>query len=94
MSLRFVWDKRKATANTRKHGVTFEEAASVFGDDLSLTIADTEHSSAEEERFLILGRSSLARLLVVAFCERDGDTIRVISARRATQNERLDYERS
>jgi uncharacterized protein len=90
MALRFRWDPRKAAANVRKHGVTFEEAATVFGDPLSLTIADPD-PSGEEQRFLVLGLSSRRRLLVVAHSER-GDAVRIISARRVTRRERRTYE--
>jgi uncharacterized protein len=90
MALRFRWDPRKAAANVRKHGVTFEEAATVFADPLSLTIADPDHSG-EEQRFLVLGLSSRRRLLVVAHSER-GDAVRIISARRVTRRERRTYE--
>jgi uncharacterized DUF497 family protein len=90
MALRFRWDPRKAAANVRKHGVTFEEAATVFGDRLSVTIADPDHS-ADEQRFLLLGLSNRRRLLVVAHSER-GESIRIISARRVTRRERRTYE--
>ncbi|MBI4513722.1 MAG: BrnT family toxin [Gemmatimonadetes bacterium] len=88
--MRFEWDPRKGRTNVAKHGVSFEEAATVFGDPLSLTIADPDHSEAEQ-RFLVLGLSHRSRLLVVAFAERE-DTIRIISARRATRRERKQYE--
>lgn len=89
MALRFRWDPRKAVGNVRKHGVTFEEATTVFGDRLSVTIADPDHS-VDEQRFLLLGLSSRGRLLVVAHSER-GDAIRIISARRVTRRERRTY---
>jgi uncharacterized protein len=73
-----------------QHGVSFQEAATVFGDPFSITIPDPVHSQTEA-RFIILGRSHLARLLVVIHTER-GDNIRVISARRASRRERNDYE--
>ena len=88
--LRFVWDRTKADANLRKHGVAFDEAATAFGDPLSLTIPDAEHSVAEE-RWLLLGESVAGRLVVVAHTER-GDEIRLISARPATRRERETYE--
>jgi len=88
--LRFEWDPRKAAANLRKHGVTFEEAASAFGDPLSLTIADPG-SQRGERRFVLLGLSEADRLLVVVQVER-GDTLRVVSARPATRAERRSYE--
>jgi uncharacterized protein len=90
MALVFQWDPTKSRGNARKHRVTFEEAATVFGDPLSLTIPDPAHS-AGEERFLILGVSNEGRLLVVAHTER-GDVIRIISARLATARERRDHE--
>ncbi len=90
MGLRFEWDPDKAQANLDKHGVSFEEALTVFGDTLSLLIPDPDHSS-EEVRFLLLGQSLPGRLIVVAHTEAGG-IIRLISARRATRHERRDYE--
>ena len=90
MALRFVWDAGKATANERKHGVGFPEATTVFDDPLSVTIPDPTHSVGEQ-RFLLLGTSRQERLLVVAHSE-SGDSIRIISARRATRRERRAYE--
>lgn len=90
MALRFLWDTRKAAANQRKHGVGFPEATTVFDDALSMTIPDPDHSVGQE-RFLLLGMSSRHRLLVVAHIEH-GDTIRIITARRANRRERRDYE--
>ena len=90
MALRFVWDARKATANERKHGVGFLEATTVFDDPLSVTIRDAAHSLGEQ-RFLLLGTSSQQRLLVVAHSE-SGESIRIISARRARRRERGAYE--
>jgi uncharacterized DUF497 family protein len=90
MALEFEWDPAKAAANQRKHGVSFEEAATAFADPLSLTISDPDHS-AREARFLLLGRSQAGRLLVVGHTER-GDRIRLITARLATRPERRDYE--
>ena len=91
MALLFEWDQRKAAENVRKHGITFEEGATTFGDAASLTIDDPAHSE-DEERFVILGTSNRRRLLVTVFTER-GDRIRIISSRRATSNERAHYER-
>jgi uncharacterized protein len=88
--LTFEWDAKKAESNRVKHGVSFEEAATVFGDPLSLTIPDPAHSQTET-RFIILGCSHQGRLLVVIHTER-GDNIRIISARRASRRERRDYE--
>jgi len=90
MALRLVWDARKASANERKHGVGFLEATTVFDDPLSVTIPDPAHSVGEQ-RLLLLGTSRQERLLVVAHSE-SGDSIRIISARRATRRERRVYE--
>ena len=90
--LRFEWDDNKNTTNKTKHGVSFEEATSVFYDENALVISDPEHS-AEEERFIILGMSSRANLLIVCHCYREADlVIRIISARKATKNEEKAYE--
>ena len=91
MSLEFEWDERKARENIKKHGVSFEEASTVFADPLALTIYDPLHSD-EEDRFVTLGDSEKRRLLVVAFTDRV-DKIRIISARVATRQERKDYEK-
>ena len=88
--MQFEWDIAKASENLAKHGVSFEEAATVFRDVLSVTGADPDHSVAEE-RFIIYGASTSGRLLVVAHTER-GDIIRIISARLATSSERKIYE--
>ena len=90
MSLIFEWNGDKARQNIKKHGISFEEAATVFGDPSSLTIRDPLHS-AHEERFVTVGYSYKYRLLVVVHTER-GNTIRIISARRATRRERKTYE--
>jgi uncharacterized protein len=90
MSLAFEWDEEKAKQNLKKHRVSFEEASTVFGDPLALTIPDPLHSE-EEDRFITLGESHRRRLLVVVSTER-GDKIRLISARVATRRERKDYE--
>ena len=87
----FEWDPTKARSNEEKHGVTFDEATTVFGDSLALTFSDLEHSEAEP-RFLTFGVSDKNRALVVAHTSR-GDTIRIISARAMTPRERRDYER-
>jgi uncharacterized DUF497 family protein len=91
MGLAFEWDETKAAVNRRKHGVTFEEASTVFADPLSMTIYDPVHSE-DEHRYIVLGESQRRRLLVVVFTDR-GDRIRVISARVATRRERKDYEK-
>jgi uncharacterized DUF497 family protein len=90
MALSFEWDKHKAKSNLIKHGVSFEEASSVFGDPLSLTIPDPAHSQVES-RSITIGHSARQKLVVVVHTER-GDNIRVISARRATRSERRSYE--
>ena len=86
----FEWDPGKAAANKSKHGVTFAEAATAFGDPLSLTIFDPDHSESED-RFLLLGESTFGNLIVVNHTNRNG-TIRIISARQADRRERLQYE--
>jgi len=86
----FEWDATKAATNLVKHGVSFPEAMSVFGDPLEVTISDPAHSS-EEARFLSIGLSEVGRLLVVAYTEREG-RIRIISARDAAPSERRHYE--
>jgi hypothetical protein len=91
MGLKFEWDRRKAAANRRKHGVSFEEAATAFGDPLSLTILDPDHS-VDEDRFLLLGETANGKLVVVAHTDRN-DTIRIINARPADRGERENYEK-
>lgn len=87
----FEWDPNKAASNVIKHNITFKEAASVFADSNGLIIADPDHST-EEERFIIIGRSTTGNCLTVCHCCRDEETvIRIISARRATQNEATQY---
>ena len=88
--LRFEWDGRKANDNLARHGVSFGEVLTVFGDPLGRITDDPRHSEAEE-RFVLLGQSAQRRMLVVMFTER-GDAIRLISARRATRRERRRYE--
>lgn len=90
--LRFEWDERKSEANRKKHGVSFDEALSVFADDHALLLADPDHSD-DEDRFLLLGLSADFRTLVVCHCYRDEEIIRIISARRATRRERGLYDR-
>lgn len=92
MDLSVDWDPKKAEANRRKHGISFEEAATVLGDPLSATLPDPDHSE-REERVLILGRSSAGRFLIASATER-GDRVRLISARPMTPRERRSYERS
>lgn len=89
--MRFEWDTVKAAANAKKHKVTFEAAKTVFYDDFAVQFFDEEHS-VDEDRFLLLGMTSDARLLLVCHCERgDGDVIRIISARKATESEAQHY---
>ena len=90
MGYTFEWDPEKADATFQKHGVSFDEASTAFGDPLSLLMPDPGHS-ADEERYLVLGMSAHQKLLVVAFAERPPNT-RLISARRATRAERKRYE--
>jgi hypothetical protein len=90
-ALTFDWDKRKAAANLKKHGVSFEEAKSAFFDDRAKLIGDPDHSE-DEERLILLGLSSALRLLVVCHCYRDEDgVIRIISARKASARESKFY---
>jgi uncharacterized DUF497 family protein len=86
----FEWDPQKAKSNLEKHGVSFEEASTAFHDTLSLTIDDPLHS-IDEERLILVGMSQENRILVVVHTER-GDNIRIISARKATKEERKSYE--
>lgn len=88
--MRFEWDPRKAAANLRKHGISFEEATTALRDDLALTGRDPDHSTGEA-RYITFGVSSQGRLLVVSHTERAG-LVRVISARTATKSERKIYE--
>jgi uncharacterized DUF497 family protein len=90
--MRFEWDESKAAANLAKHGVSFEEATTVFGDPLSDTFDDPDHS-AEERRFVIIGMSEKGKMLVVAHTD-DGEVVRLISAREPTRGEREFYEGS
>ena len=90
MPLSFEWDGKKARSNAKKHGVSFAEASTIFGDALSMTISDPTHSQAEE-RFVTIGSSYRGKLLVVVHTERD-DNIRIISARPASRRERKTYE--
>jgi uncharacterized DUF497 family protein len=91
--IKFGWNAAKAATNIKKHGVSFEEAKSVFFDDFAVQFFDQENSETED-RFLMLGMSNETRLLIVCHCERDdGNTIRVISARKATKNESKHYLR-
>lgn len=90
--LNFTWDDNKALINQQKHGVSFEEAKTVFYDDYARLIADPDHSQ-QEERFLLLGLSEEVRLLLVCHCYREsGGHIRIISARKANKSEHRQYE--
>ena len=90
--IKFEWDLPKATANLKKHQVSFDEAKSVFYDEFAVQFFDEEQSS-NEERFLMLGISSNTRLLLVCHCEREhGEVIRIISARKATKRESAFYQ--
>jgi uncharacterized DUF497 family protein len=90
MALIFRWDRAKARLNNAKHGVSFEEASSAFGDALSITVPDFEHSDSEK-RYILLGETFGHRLVIVSHTER-GSGIRIISARLATRRERRAYE--
>jgi uncharacterized DUF497 family protein len=92
MPLRFEWDAAKAAGNLSKHGVSFEEAATAFGDPLSLTVDDLDHS-ADEFRFITVGSSAGGRVLVIVHTDRE-NVIRLISARLATRRERRNYEQA
>jgi hypothetical protein len=86
----FEWDAEKARQNVDKHGISFEEVVTAFGDPLSVTVSDPDHSDSEE-RQLLLGMSRRSRLVVVAFTER-GDRLRIITARLASRREKRKYE--
>ena len=90
MSLRFEWDPKKAASNLSRHGVSFEEALTVFADPLARIFDDEDHS-IKEQREIIIGHSVKQRLLVVCFTSQ-GESVRIFSARRATRRERQDYE--
>jgi uncharacterized DUF497 family protein len=90
-NLRFEWDESKAASNRRKHGISFEEARTVFADERARLIDDPDHSR-DEERFVLLGFSSSLRILVVCHCYRTEESvIRIISARKATAHESRNY---
>jgi len=91
--IKFEWNTAKAVTNIKKHGVSFDEAKSVFFDEFAVQFFDQENST-NEDRFLMLGMSNETNLLLVCHCERDdGNIIRVISARKATKNESRNYQR-
>jgi len=90
--IEFEWNEAKAVSNLKKHGVSFHEAKSVFFDENAIQFYDESHSTLGEDRFLMLGISTLSNVLTVCHCERDdGNTIRIISARKATKNETKYY---
>ncbi len=90
--IKFVWDSNKAESNLKKHNVSFSEAKSVFYDEFAIQFFD-ENNSVSEDRFIMLGMSNESHVLVVCHCERDeGNSIRIISARNATKDERKFYE--
>ena len=91
--MKFQWGPNKAVINLRKHNVSFEEAVTVFKDPLALIFSDENHSE-DEHREIIIGISTLSRLLLVCFVERHEDTIRLITARPATHQEKKDYEKN
>lgn len=88
--MEFEWDPRKATINLKKHGVSFPEASTIFGDELAITVPDRDHSD-EEDRYITVGWSARRRLLIVSHTDRE-DKIRIISARELTRTERKEYE--
>lgn len=91
--IKFTWEKNKAEANAKKHRVSFDEAKTVFYDPNARMIFDPDHSE-KEDRFILIGFSSFFRILVVSHCHREEDTvIRIISARKANNNEQRQYER-
>jgi uncharacterized protein len=91
MNMAFKWNAAKAALNRKKHGISFEEAKTVFLDENAIVIHDPEHSN-DEERFIILGLSDVSRLLVVCHCFREDEgIIRIISARKATKRESNQY---
>ncbi len=91
--MKWEWDDKKNLANFRKHQVWFEEVQTIWADSFSLEFFDSEHSLINEERFIRIGYSAGNKLLLAVFCEKaEGAVIRIISARKATQNERKEYE--
>jgi uncharacterized DUF497 family protein len=89
--LTFEWDEKKDASNKKKHGISFDEAKTVFTDQFARLIADPDHSD-DEDRFILLGTSINSRLLVVCHCIRLNDSIRIVSARKADTHERTIYE--
>ncbi|MCL2087486.1 MAG: BrnT family toxin [Oscillospiraceae bacterium] len=92
LDMLFDWDEKKSKINEKKHGITFWEATTAFGDERAQIYDDEEHSN-EEERFVLLGYSESSKLLMVCHCYRESDAVtRIISARKATAHERKKYE--
>ena len=87
----FEWDRVKSKSNIQKHGISFQEAETVFYDEHAITADDVEHSQVED-RFIVVGKSKKQRILLVCYCSRNNDTIRIISARKATKTEINDYK--
>lgn len=92
--MKFEWDENKYQENVKKHGVTFEEAKSVFNDKNALFDYDKYHSNENEDRFLIIGTSDIGNILLVCHCIRSEDVVRIISARKATNNEEKLYNKN
>ena len=91
MNIRFEWDPKKATANEKKHGISFEEARTVFFDENAKLIDDPDHSE-DEDRFVLLGVSSSLKVMLVCHCYRqEGNVVRIISARKASPRESKQY---
>jgi len=92
--IKFEWNEVKNSKNQKKHGVSFEEAISIFYDEFAVQFYDETHSYLNEDRFLLLGMSNKAKVLMVCHCEKEsGNKLRIISARRATKNEMKFYKR-
>ena len=90
--IKFEWDSTKADSNIKKHGISLEEAKSVFYDELAIQFYQNDNDVGED-RFLLLGQSATHKILMICHCERDaGNIVRIISARKATKNERKFYE--
>lgn len=92
VKLTYEWDEKKNKANFEKHGVWFEEARTVWADSMASEYYDDSHSTNKEDRFIRIGFSTKQRLLLVVFCERSADVIRIVSARKATPKEKENYE--
>ena len=92
VKLSYEWNENKNRANFEKHGVWFEEAKTVWADSLATEFYDDSHSTNKEDRFIRIGFSTKDRLLLVVFCERNANVIRIVSARKATPKEKKDYE--